>query len=54
MQASGQADRLKSVLSGRRLVGQQTLELILTGYPSLDDAEQALRNRLPALIRPDA
>ncbi len=54
MQASNQADRLQSVLSGRRLVGQQTLELILGGYPSLDAAEQAVRDRLPALIRPDA
>jgi exosortase len=54
MQASNQAGRLKSVTNGRRLVGQQTLELILTGYPSLDTAEQAVRNRLPTLIRPDA
>lgn len=54
LQASNQAARLQSVLSDRRLVGQQTLELVLTGFPSLGAAEQAVRDRLPALIRPDA
>jgi len=51
MQDSNQAGRLQSVLAGRRVVGQQTLELILSGYPSLDDADQAVRERLPSLIR---
>jgi exosortase/archaeosortase family protein len=53
MQSSGQADRLLSVLKGRRLVGQQTLEIIVTDCNSLDLAEQQLRKHLPALIRPD-
>jgi len=53
LQASNQAGRLQSVLTGRRLVGQQTLELVLSGYPSLDAADQAVRDRLPTLIRPD-
>ena len=54
MQASKQADRLQSVLSGRRMVGQQTLEIILGGCDSLDKAEQAVRSRLPDLIKLDA
>ena len=54
MQSSGQADRLQSVLKGRRLVGQQTLEIIVTDCNSLDQAEQQLRKHLPGLIRPDA
>ena len=44
-------DRLRSVLAGRRGLGQQTLELILTGYLSLETAEQAVRERLPGLIK---
>jgi exosortase/archaeosortase family protein len=51
MQASKQADRLQSVLRGRRLVGQQTLEIILTGQSSLDQAEQAVRTHLPTLVQ---
>jgi exosortase/archaeosortase family protein len=50
MQASKQGDRLQSVLSGRRLVGQQTFELILTGFDSLEEAEQAVRQHLPRLV----
>lgn len=53
MQSSGQADRLQSVLKGRRLVGQQTLEIIITDCASLDQAEQQLRRALPGMIRPD-
>jgi hypothetical protein len=52
MQASSQAGRLQSVLSGRRLVGQQTLELIVTGSASLAEAETLVRRRPPELIRP--
>jgi exosortase/archaeosortase family protein len=51
MQSSGQADRLQSVLKGRRLVGQQTLEIIVTDCNSLEQAEQQLRKHLPELIR---
>jgi hypothetical protein len=54
MRSSKQADRLQSVLTGRRLVGQQTLEIIITGSPSLAEAEALVRRRLPELIRPDA
>lgn len=44
-------DRLNSVLTGRRRLGQQTLEFILSGYPSLKAAEQSVRKRLPVLIK---
>lgn len=53
MQASNQQGRLHSVLGRRRLVGQQTLEIIVSGYPSLADAEMAVRNRLSSLIKRD-
>jgi exosortase len=53
MQSSGQADRLQSVLKGRRLVGQQTLEIIVNDCSSLDQAEQQLRKDLPAIIQPE-
>jgi exosortase/archaeosortase family protein len=49
---SKQAGRLQVVLKGQRLVGQQTLEIILTGCDSLDQAEQELQRRLPQLIEP--
>jgi exosortase len=54
LKASKQAGRLQSVLTGRRLLGQQTLEIIITGSPSLAEAEALVRRRLPELIRPDA
>jgi exosortase len=51
MRGSKQADRLQSVSHGRRRVGQQTLELVLRGYGSLQAAEDAVRKRLPDLIQ---
>jgi hypothetical protein len=51
MWSSKQADRLRSVLVGRRKLGQQTLELIVTGTRTLDEAAQALRTEIPALIK---
>ena len=44
-------DRLRAVWSGRRAVGQQTLEVVMTGYPTMALAEAALRARLPGLVR---
>jgi len=44
-------DRLDSVLAGRRRLGQQTLELVVSGYASMDEAEQAVRQRLPTLVQ---
>ena len=45
------ADRVRAAMVGRRHLGQQSLEFILSGYASLADAEQALRKRLPDLIQ---
>jgi len=49
-----QGGRVKAAWDGHKHLGQQSLELILTGYKSLADAEQALRRRLPTLIRVDS
>jgi len=51
MLGSKGADRVRTALSGRRHLGQQTLELVLSGYVSLAEARQAVRTRLPALVR---
>jgi exosortase len=53
MQASKQAERIRSVLVGRRHLGQQTLEVIITGCATLKDAEASLRQRLGGLITAD-
>ncbi|MBK5291387.1 MAG: exosortase/archaeosortase family protein [Acidobacteriia bacterium] len=45
------ADRIRSVLVGRRKLGQQTMEVILTGPPTLDAATAALRSALPGLVQ---
>jgi exosortase len=44
-------DRLRSVLTGRRGLGQQTLEIVVSGCSNIKDAEHALRERLPNLIQ---
>ncbi len=43
-------DRLSGVLAGRRGMGQQTLEIICSGYSSMEEADKAVRQRLPDLI----
>lgn len=45
------AHRLSAAYEGKRRLGQQTLELILRGYPSLEKAEEALQTLLPGLIQ---
>jgi exosortase len=45
------ADRLRSVLRGRRGLGQQTLEIVVSGCKGISDAERAVRERLPGLIQ---
>jgi hypothetical protein len=50
MGASKQEDRLRSVLNGRKCLGQQTLEIIITQCHSLEAAERELRQRLPELL----
>src|SRR5262249_47378412 len=47
-------DRLEAVLQGKRRLGQQTLELIVSGYQDMPTAETAVRQRLPTLIRLEA
>jgi hypothetical protein len=47
-------DRLEAVLQGKRRLGQQTLELIVSGYQDMPMAEIAVRQRLPTLIRLEA
>ncbi|MBE0542934.1 MAG: exosortase/archaeosortase family protein [Verrucomicrobia bacterium] len=44
-------DRLRTVWAGRRGMGQQTLQIICQGYPDMAAAEQAVRERLPGLVR---
>ena len=47
----GIADRLDWARRGRRRLGQQTTEIVLSGYTSLQEAEKEVRRRLPQLIR---
>ena len=51
MRTLGAADRLEWALAGRRRLGQQTLEIILTGCENLKSAEEQVRKRLPQMIR---
>jgi hypothetical protein len=44
-------ERVRAALVGRRLLGQQTLQIVLSGYPTLDAAASAVRSALPELIR---
>lgn len=50
LEGSKQGDRIRAVLMGRRRVEQQTLEIIIHGYETLELAEAAVRKRLPGLI----
>jgi exosortase len=50
---SNQTDRLRSVLVGRRRVGNQSLELMVSGYATLEEADRALALRLPQLVQPE-
>lgn len=49
-------ERFRLAIQGRRLIGQQTFQLILAGYPSLAEATESVRRELPGLVevqRPD-
>jgi exosortase len=50
LEASKQAGRLQSVLTGRRHLGQQSLEVIITGCDGLESAKDKFRQKLPLLI----
>jgi hypothetical protein len=41
---------LESVFLGERNLGQQTLEIVVSGYPTAQDAEGALRRQMEDLI----
>jgi exosortase/archaeosortase family protein len=47
------SDRLRSVLAGRRGLGQQTMEVAINGCTTMADAERAFQQRLPELVRLD-
>jgi len=51
MRTLDKGDRIQWVLAGRRGLGQQTLEIICTGYPDMAAAEKVVREELPGLIR---
>ena len=51
MWGSALVDRVRTAFAGRRNMGQQSLEMILSGYESLRQAEQSLARQLPALIQ---
>ena len=42
---------LESVLLGERNLGQQTLEIVISGYATAQEAEGALRRQIGNLIR---
>jgi hypothetical protein len=44
-------DLIQPALAGQRRLGQQILELIVTGYPDVAEAERAVRERLPQMIQ---
>lgn len=48
---SKQGDRLRAVLDGRRGMGQQTLEIICSGYPEAETAKEAIRKRLAEITK---
>ena len=47
------AERIAAALTARRRIGQRTLELIVRGMPSLQDAERAVEAMLPRIVRLD-
>jgi exosortase len=46
----GQVTRLRSVLLGKRRLGQQTLEVAVSGYDSAEQAEAAFRREIGKLV----
>jgi exosortase len=53
MWGSSLADRVRAAVVGRRHLGQQSLEMVLSGYETLSQAEQSLARQLPSIIRRD-
>jgi hypothetical protein len=48
---SSRRARLGSVLLGERNLGQQTLEILISGYATAEEAEAAFRRQMGKLIR---
>lgn len=44
-------ERFRAAWDGRRVMGQQTLEFILTGHSDLEEATRAVRETLPQLVK---
>jgi exosortase/archaeosortase family protein len=53
LEDGSQASRVLAVLAGKRHLGQQVLEIVLTGPESESEAVATLTNNLPALIQVD-
>lgn len=53
MRSRNRGDLLLGAIEGRRRFGQQVLEIITSGYASAAEAEHAVRQRLPDLVRID-
>jgi exosortase len=47
----GPADRIQAVLAGRRSLGQRVLEIAMVGYPTIEEAENALLSGLRSIVR---
>jgi hypothetical protein len=48
------ANRMKTVMAGRRNMGQRSMQLALVGEPDAGVAEQAMLGLLPQLVVPAA
>jgi len=52
LEDGSQASRLQAVLTGRRNLGQQVLEVVVEGVDNSDEAVAALKRQLPNLVKP--
>jgi hypothetical protein len=52
LQDTSRASRLQRVFAGQRNLGQQSIEVIVTGMGSLAAAEAAFRAQMPACLAP--
>jgi exosortase len=44
-------ERIRAALVGRRLLGQQTLQMVVSGHQNIEDAAGELRQLLPRLVK---
>ena len=52
LEDGSQASRLRAVLTGKRNLGQQMVEVVIVGPESDNEATAVLKKELPSLIRP--